>query len=377
MKILFVNNDKGWGGGQEHMKALATQLVRLGHETCFLCRAGSPSERNFRLTGVPVHGVPGKGRRVVAALLRSAQLMKREMFDIILVTREHDLLRTFLAWKLAFPFTRRGKFVMAYHTVTRRKQPFLGSVDAVVCISDFVRDKLLAVHRQLTLPVAVLHNGIPLESAPPASKFTLSRERRFFTATSFPLIGMVGAFFKNQQELIETIPLIKEKFPTLKVALVGDDSDAGLTGPILEKIRALGLTDDVIITGKVPHERLNDIYFDLDLSVSTFRNEGFGLVHLESLAAGTPVVAYNEGGQVDIFRGSTAGMLVDGGPQQFAHAVVDLLLDHENRFAMGRRGVELVNSTFSVAEMGRRYQDFFDKLFTTGCAGGDTPDNEL
>ncbi len=362
MKVLLVNFDKGWGGGQEQLKSLSLELAGQGCSIHFLCRTGSPSARDFLALGFPVSTFFSAGEGLLRSVRGTAALFRRERFDIVMVTREHDLLRTVLAWKLAFPFWKRGKLVMCYHTATARKQLFLGAADAVVCVSSFVRERLLAGNPRIVSPIAILPNGIPVIAPPSAEKFTVGRRRRFFHGAGFPLIGMVGAFFKNQGELIEIIPLLKREFPSIKVALVGDDTDAGLTGPIKERAAYLGVSDSVIFTGKVPHERLADIYFDLDLSVSTFRNEGFGLVHLESLAAGTPVVAYNEGGQVDIFKGNDAGILVDGGPAQFAEAVAGLLRDHERRFAMGREGVTLVKERFSEATMGERYNAFLNKL---------------
>lgn len=51
----------------------------------------------------------------------------------------------------------------------------------------------------------------------------------------------MGALFKNQGELIDMIPVLKKEFPSLKLALVGDDSDQGLTGPLRERVRRLGV----------------------------------------------------------------------------------------------------------------------------------------
>ncbi len=353
MKILLVNIDKGWGGGQEHLAVLAGELRSSGCAPHFLCRAHSPSAQNFAAQGFPVWPIWGSG--LLRALRETAALLRRERFDAIMVTREHDLFRTVLARKLAFPFGNAGKLVVSYHTATARRQLFLGAADAVVCVSSFIRDRLLARHNRLGPRTVVINNGIPVVDEPSAEKFTLQRQRRFFQGTGFPLIGMVGAFFKNQGELLEVVSLVKREFPEIKVALVGDDTDVGLTAPLVEKAERLGVAENVIITGKVPHERMTDIYFDLDLSVSTFRNEGFGLVHLESLAAGTPVVAYNEGGKVDILQGNAAGVIVAGGPAEFAAEVTALLRDHGRRFAMGRRGVDLVQDSFSVAAMGRSY----------------------
>ncbi|MGA2151595.1 MAG: glycosyltransferase family 4 protein, partial [Geobacteraceae bacterium] len=147
-----------------------------------------------------------------------------------------------------------------------------------------------------------------------------------------------------------------------KIAFVGDNTELPLAVPLMEKIKVMGVEKSVIFTGKVPREKVADIFFDLDLSVTTYRNEGFGIVHLESLAAGTPVVCYNEGGQVDIFRGEDVGVLVDGGPSEFAEAVGGLLINHEKRFAMGAEGYDLVKRKYSVQAMGETYLGFYRKL---------------
>ncbi|MGA7826885.1 MAG: glycosyltransferase family 4 protein [Geobacteraceae bacterium] len=362
MKILLVNNDKGWGGGQEHLKELARQFLHVGHDPHFLCRSKSPSEQKYSLLGCPVYGVFAGGGTILQSLYRTARILRREVFDVIMVTREHDLLRTVLAWKLAFPLKKKSKLVVCYHTATSRKQLFLCSVDAIICISTFIKDTLLSACPAPPAPVTVISNGIAVGAEPAPEKFSVTRKHRYFEHTTFPLIGMVGAFFKNQEELLEIVLILKKEFPTIKVALVGDDSDSGLTGPIVARARALGVEDSLIFTGKVPHEKLSEVYFDFDISVSTFRNEGFGLVHLESMAAGTPVIAYNEGGQVDILRDGKGGILVDGGVAEFAAAVHGLLKDHEQRFALGRCGYALVRDRFSAERMGRNYSDFLENL---------------
>jgi glycosyltransferase involved in cell wall biosynthesis len=143
------------------------------------------------------------------------------------------------------------------------------------------------------------------------------------------------------------------------VAFVGDNTDSSLQQPVLDRIRKHGLESDFIFTGRIPRERIPDVFFDFDLSVSTHRNEGYGIVHLESLASGTPVVAFNEGGLVDMLRGEDVGLLVDGGSREFAEAVATLLRDNARRFAMGRRGYELVQQKYSRAAMGARYLDYY------------------
>jgi glycosyltransferase involved in cell wall biosynthesis len=363
MKILLINNGKGWGGGQEHLKDLALELRNSGVEVHFLVRAGTVCESRFADLGFPVYLMPYRhGLGDLKAVCRLVGIMRKERFDIVSINREHDLLVTALAWRIAFPFGGSGKLMMSYHSATGRRQPMLGITDAVVCISEFVRTMLLRVNAAAAAKTAILYNGIVLPQSPDGSKYCLDRTRRFFTGTGFPLIGMVGELYKNQMELMAVIPLLTQRYRHVTVAFVGDDTDQRLLEPLVEKARQLGVEENVIFTGRVSRDRIPDVFYDLDLSVSTFRNEGFGIVHLESLAAGTPVVAYNEGGVVDILAGERAGVLVDGSLPEFAAAVVDLLDDHEKRFAMGKEGYPLVSRKYSVQAMGRSYLDFYRTL---------------
>jgi glycosyltransferase involved in cell wall biosynthesis len=361
MKILFINNDKGWGGGQEFLKDLSVELRKAGLDIHFVVRSGTLSEERFRNLGMRVYPMPHHGLKDLKALWDLAAIMRRERFDVISINREHDLLMTVLSRRLAFPFSRPGKLLMTYHIGIARKQFFLGSMDAIICVSEHVRARLLRLHPQVAAKTRILHNGIRVEAPPAAEKFAPGRERRFFRNSGFPLIGMIGAFWKNQAELVDCIPLLQKEFPGIKAAFIGDDTELPLATPLKEKIRKMGLGESIIFTGKIPQERLADVFFDLDLSVTTHRNEGFGLVHLESLAAGTPVVAYNEGGQVDFLR-EAGGALVDGGPAEFAREVANLLRDHQRRSAMGIDGYRIVARSYSTEIMAKSYEKLFRDL---------------
>lgn len=352
MKVLLVNLGRGWGGGQEQLADLAAELTAVGDTVHFLCRVGSFSHPRYSQRGFTVHNFKG----TVSGILSTAKLLHHERYDAVLVTREHDLVRMAIAWKLARLTGVNGRLVMAYHTATNRRQPFISVPDAVVCISGYVRSRLLEVNRINDDRLHVVHNGISTGDEPAAARFRRDRARSIFRNAGFPVIGMVGAFFKNQQELVAMVPQLLEVFPGIKVILLGNRDEPTLLPPLLDQIKTLGLEQTVIIPEPVERSQMAEVFADLDLSVSTYRNEGFGLVHLESLAAGTPVIAYDEGGQVDILADSGVGVLVHGGTNDFAAAIISLLNDDERRYAMGQRGAKLVRSRFSSRVMASDYR---------------------
>ncbi len=363
MKILLINNGKGWSGGQEHLKDLAIELRNNGVEVHFLVRRDTVNETRFAELGFTVHLMPYKyGWNAASAFFSLVTIMHRERFDIVSINREHDLALTVLAYRCAFPFGSPGRLMMSYHLATVRKQFLISSVDAVVCISEHVRGKLLFGNPSVAAKTTILYYGIVLPPPPDQSKYEAERPRRFLEGVGFPLIGMVGELWKNQEELIGIIPVLKEHFPQIKVALVGPMPDED--HKVKKTARHLGVESNVICTGLIPRVKIPEIFYDMDLSVTTHRNEGFGIVHLESLAAGTPVVAYNEGGFVDIFKGEQAGVLVNGGSNEFAAAVISLLKDHEKRNAMGNEGYQLVKRKYSVQAMGKTYLGFYRNILS-------------
>jgi L-malate glycosyltransferase len=363
MKVLLVNNARGWGGGQEHLKDLAVELRERGVDIAFTARAGTASAERFTSLGFRVHEVPARGAAAyLQAVPALAGFLRRERFDVVSVNREHDLLLTVLALKLAYPFGWRSKLMTSYHIATSRRQVLASAADAVVCISHHVRTTVVSANPSLASRTIVIHNGIPLPAAPGAEKWNPGRERRFLKGNGFPLIGMVGELWKNQDELIDVVAMLKGEFPSLKLALIGSDMDERIKIPLVAKIRGMALEEDILFTGFVSREWMPDLFHDLDLSVTTFRNEGFGMALVESLAAGTPVVGYDAGGFVDVLREEDAGILVDGGVREFSAAVAELLRDDRRRNSMGEKGYRLVERKYSLQAMAGNYLAFYEKL---------------
>ncbi|ALM76389.1 glycosyltransferase [Thermococcus barophilus] len=82
--------------------------------------------------------------------------------------------------------------------------------------------------------------------------------------------------------------------------------------------------------------------------------EPFGLVPLEAMACGTPVVAVREGGVRESIIDNKTGILVDRDEEEFAEAIVELLLDDEKREKMGQNGIDTVHSFWTLEHAGER-----------------------
>lgn len=358
MKILFANNARVCSGCEDHLVDVALWLRDNGVEPVFLVRAGGMLGEVLTGHGIRVHPVFIQEKKV-SLPLRIAKVIRQERPDVISINREHNIFPVSLGARLAAPFLhQRPKMVAVFHTPTGRWYPGLKRFDGIVATSEYTAASFFKANPGIEQLTRVIHYGIRLPAADPVAKEQRARPRRYFRDRGFPIIGMVGELWKNQEELVEAAAHMLRTFPELTVAFIGGYDPSP---PLLAKIEATGKTDRFVLTGRIPRERIPDAFFDLDLSVSTHRNEGFGIVHIESLAGLTPVVAYNSGGLVEIIRDG-GGVLVEGGPEEFARAVVDLLADDGKRFALGREGRRSVEERFSIDAMGRKHLAFYQEV---------------
>jgi len=114
--------------------------------------------------------------------------------------------------------------------------------------------------------------------------------------------------YKGYDRVIEAMPGLIQTFPDIRYILVGEGND---TERIKELIHRLGLDKYITLPGIFVGEELCDHYNLCDCFAMPSTGEGFGIVFLEALACGKPVLAGNQDGSVDALRNGELGVLVD------------------------------------------------------------------
>jgi glycosyltransferase involved in cell wall biosynthesis len=151
--------------------------------------------------------------------------------------------------------------------------------------------------------------------------------------------------------------------------LVGDGPEA----PAVRSLAAaLGLADRVHLLGQVSDQAKYQALSIADLFVSTTQHEGFGLVFLEAMAYGLPIVCYDHGGQTDFLADGETGALVPlNDLERFTRELVRLHDDADQRARMSRHNRRLIEDYF-IDKCALRYETLFEKVvagFTTTRAG--------
>ena len=380
MKILFCNYEYppiGGGGGVVNA-ALAAELAKRHDVTVLTSRAGSLPETED-MDGVRVMRVPVwfRRRRAVAnfpsmlaylatGTVAGRRLVRAEAFDVI---NTHFALPTGPVGHAVsraagvpnvlsvhggdlFDPTKRSS--AHRHAVLRASVRRLAlGADAVVAQSSDTRDNL----RKYFAPEVEPH-VIPLGIAKPPH-VDASRDAHGFVPDDIVLIS-IGRMVdrKRFDRLIAVVAALKDY--RVRLVLVGD-------GPREEELRAtarsLGVANRVHFVGAVDERTKFELLSVSDIYVSTSEHEGFGLVFLEAMASGLPIVSFDRGGQRDFLRDGSSGYLVPLGDEDaFIERCRRLIRDPALRRTMGRTNRERVNE-FYIDRCARRYEELFESLF--------------
>jgi D-inositol-3-phosphate glycosyltransferase len=163
-----------------------------------------------------------------------------------------------------------------------------------------------------------------------------------------PLVVYVGRLkpIKGLETLLAAFPLVRapdREGPVLFI--IGGDADEpenGHTAQLRQRVRALGLERRVRFLGAQPQERLRLYYAAAEMTVMPSYYESFGMVALEAMACGNPVIASRVGGLTTTVEDAVTGYLVpEGDPVALADRISAILTDGDLRRRLGQEAVRV------------------------------------
>jgi len=151
--------------------------------------------------------------------------------------------------------------------------------------------------------------------------------------------------YKGVDDLIRAVSQLRPTIPDLHLAVAGDGDDLMR----LETLAAeMNVNNSVHFLPGLSREKLAACYARANVFALPSTGEGFGLVFLEAMALGTPIVAVAAGGSTDLVENEVNGLLVPAhNPEQLANVLARLLNDEALRSALGRRGLEKIHGQYS------------------------------
>lgn len=214
-----------------------------------------------------------------------------------------------IAIRRLYDFTL-GKFAlsMADHVIalTQRERNYLNSLGVP-------NDK-----------ISVIPHGIDIEKFTKPANPNDFREKYNITGNMVLFVGRLAPHHKGLTFLVNAIPVVLEEEPDTTFVFVGPD--AGIKGELVKLSQKLGLDRRIIFTGNVNDVDLVKAYHASDLFVLPSIREPFGIVLLEAMASGKPIVASDVDGIPEVVKHGENGLLIPPADvHKLANAITTLL----------------------------------------------------
>jgi len=348
MKILQVSpfDFSTRGGVNEHVTQLDRAFQSLGHETRILAAASSESGEVddghiYRIgTSIPFPSNGSTARVTISPFVISKvrSFLEREQFDVI---HMHEPLAPILPMATILfskalnvaTFHAAREFNFWYHYTKAFMDLFLDRLDVRIAVSEVARE---SVDSHFPGDYEIIPNGIDLErfhpGVRPITEYLDGRKNILF-------VGRFDEPRKGFIHLLRAMPTIRKQFPDARLIVVG----AGDIARATRQARNLN-AGDVVFAGSVRPQDLPRYYATCDVycAPSTGR-ESFGIVLLEALATGAPVVASDIPGYAGVIDHGRTGMLTTPEePNDIALAIVRVLADEALRRTMVAEGLREV-----------------------------------
>ncbi|MEM9828528.1 MAG: glycosyltransferase family 4 protein [Planctomycetota bacterium] len=212
----------------------------------------------------------------------------------------------------------------------------------------------------------VIPHSVDCQRFQPAADVGLLRKK--FRLDADKIVTIVGRVRpeKDTDLFVDAMCRLLPQHPGTLGCIVGTATDAfaGFADDLKAKLAARGLDRRVVWLGQLPHDELAELVSCSSICVAPARYEGFGLVPLEAMACGVPVVASRTGAYEQFVRPGETGFLTDCGDEDGLVEALDILLsDDAMRADFGYRGRQLVTSQYSVEMEASRIRDVYLDLW--------------
>ena len=372
LTIAHIISALGRGGMEFAVSRLAVQQKKDGLDVHVICiRDLGPTAEMLKKHDIPVHLSPFRSRLHPASLKELKMLLRRIGASVV---QTHNY-RPNVSGTVAAKMAGIPAVISSLRTVNRwdtLRQYLMDRFicrwrDAIVCVSQEVRDRY---HEKIKCPrskLHVIHNGVDMDCLEPASPLKNLYEQYHLDPGDLHVISIARLVkIKDHPTLLRAFKKVVDRIPRAKLLILGE---GGKRNELESLAGELNITDRVLFAGHQGNTR--DWLSISDVSALSTHVEGFSSTILESLATGAPVVATDVGGNREAVEQGVTGFLT---PHEDADEMADkiiLLLEHpELRKKMGKAGRQIVENEFTIEATARKTYDLYCEILNRKEMGG-------
>jgi len=384
IKVLYIITRLVHGGAQDIALLTCANLDGKRYEKKFVAGPQTGTEGDLfekaRQMGIEPVIIPELVREVdlikdLIAIFKLYCLIAREKFDIVhTFTSKAGFVGRVAAWMARVPVivqSHQGHIFQSEGQIPgvspKQIKLFLWLEKFAALITDrIITLTNLEIEQQVQIGVAkpdkftAIYNAVDLKRFINVDVPILKKKKELGLSPECPVVGTVARLSseKGHRYLLEAAAMVCEAFPSVQFLLIGD----GILRKDLEKQAIeLGISENVVFLGL--RKDVPEILPVIDLFVLPSLYEGFGIVLVEAMAAGKPVVATRVGGIPEVVVDGKTGILAPPKePKRIAEAIITLLQDKAQAQKMGQAGHKRAIEHFGLEAMMNKIHHLYEEL---------------
>lgn len=371
LRILHLLDTEQFAGTEQHILTLISALDEIGVVNLIGCRKDSALHDRAIAQGISVVPLFDRHFSMYASIAATRGIRLASRKHAIDVLHAHngrtELLAAIVRLLTDVTVVSTQHFIGPRHLsysgirriVSKAMHSWVGrKVSATIAVSAAVQQAALNRKYYTQEKISVILSGIV-----PASTVTsevIQKVRAELGCAPDQLLIVTAARLELEKRidcLISAIPEIVAHYPSARFAIVGKGK---LHDALTKQVSEAQVEKNVIFTGF--REDAQDLIAACDIFVLPSPNEPFGLVLLEAMAAGKPVIAAAQGGPLEIVEDGVTGLLFDpNNANSLADKIAILLGEEELRTSMGRQGALRFARSFTARRMAQETVDIYER----------------
>ncbi|MGF7048858.1 spore coat protein SA [Paenibacillus sp. DS2015] len=366
MHILIVAPEQipvpGSGSVEICILSIAKQLA-LQHKVTIISKRSYPLPLQSHISNVTIVRVTsGSAKTYIASVLH---YMKGKSFDFIQVDNRPSYMAQI---KKEFPRTLVSIFLHSLTFVpnTAEMTNNLRKADLIIANSSSLQQKLTSRFPDIASKIHTVELGVDTSRFRPATRSEQKASKRHYRIRRAFTILFVGRVIprKGVPVLIKAAHLVRKHTP-IHLIIVGKGNPSYIRRL---RLQAYKLGVPITFTGKKSHEKIHKIYRAADCFVCpSQKHEAFGLVNVEAMASGVPVIASRIGGIQEVVKHEHNGYLVDRyqKPSEFAYYLIRLAKNPTQRDKLSANGRNDVLQHFTWSQTSTKLAAIYSKAITS------------
>lgn len=360
MRIVHLNSERGWRGGEAQLFLLAKDLRKRKHEQWIVGHSDGSLLEEAHKNEFHTYGLNLSFEFDPVSIWKLASILKKHKIEVLHMHTPRSVTIGGIASKIANVkvniISRRVDFSLRNNLL--RKIKYQWGVDRIIAISHAINRILISDGIRPEM-IDVIQDGIDL------NRFYSRNSRLAFrneigVSEKTPLMGMIAHFadHKGHRYLIEAVEILVRKIPDVHFVLVGEGE---LKDAIQLQTQKLGLEDKITFTGF--RNDIPNILASLDLFVLSSHLEGLCTSLMDAMAMSLPIVATCAGGIPEVVEDGVTGLLVkEKNPEKLAAALTRMIQDESLRVQYGKAGRRRVENLFGAEIMVSKTEILYQEI---------------